>query len=1587
MSSTFEDLHECRDQIRLALKRLGVEDVAMEYYTAESERPLDRCLRDVMACDLYLGVFAWRYGYIPPGKEQSITELEYRAAVASGKPTLIFVLKAEASWPRTLMDKDATRIESLRDELCHDVLCSLFSTPQELAALVPVAVHNQLRTHSTPHAPVTAAGTSASVSGMSLMPLATAVKDPRPVFTAADVGAFTGREWLAAEVDEFIAGHPCGYVFIEAEAGLGKTAFAAWLVKTRGYLSHFSRYSGGGSVQGALANLSAQLITHLALDDQAPGGMLPQWAQTPGGFESLLATAADRAHEQGRSIVLVVDGLDEAETPAGGLPFGLPSLLPDGVYVVATYRTGRAPGRPDAPFWTVPIAKNDQRNQGDVRAYLIKATHQDVIAARLADAGMDAEQFTGLLARRCNGVWVYLRYVLNELRYGLRAPDQIGDLPADLRNYYADQIRRWRQDPAWQAGLLPLLATLSVAGEALPTRSLARLAGNPDRAAVQRWCDLTIRPMLTTTRAINARMPICYEIYHASFREFLSVQDAASSGSSGGQQSYELVALADELRHAGITAHNRICDTYLTCFGGLEGGVSVLAEDPGAAGIDGGYPLRYLAQHLCHAGRAAELRTLLAAEHPGAGGQLVNTWFAAHDQADSIISYLDDIARASSDAAATTGQYLTRGHAAPSLGLELRYALMAASIASYTANISTDLLGQLIRTGMWSSQRALDHARRIADPGRQVDALLAIRSEVNDQEQPAVLAQALTAATAITDDSVRARALAGLAPQLPAELLAQALTAATALADDYARGEALAGLAPQLPVELLAQALTAATAITDDSARAEALTGLAPQLPADQQPAVLAQALTAATAITDDYARGEALAGLAPQLSAELLAQALTAATAITNDYYRARALTGLAPQLPADQQPAVLAQALTTATAITDDDARARALTGLAPQLPADQQPAVLAQALTAATAITNNYSRAQALTGLAPQLPADQQPAVLAQALTTATAITDDDARGEALAGLAPQLPADQQPAVLAQALTAATAITNNYSRARALADLAPQLPAELLAQALTAATALAYDDARAQALTGLAPQLPAELLARALTAATALAEDSARAEALTGLAPQLSAELLAQALTAATAITKDSARARALTGLAPQLPADQQPAVLAQALTAATAITDESARARALAGLAAQLPADQQPAVLAQALTAATAITKDSARARALADLAPQLPAELLAQALTAATALSDDSARARALTGLAPQLPAELLAQALTAATAITDDSARARALTGLAPQLPAELLAQALTAATAITDDSARAEALTGLAPQLSAELLAQALTAATAITDDYYRAEALTGLAPQLAADQQPAVLAQALTTATAITDDDARARALTGLAPQLPADQQPAVLAQALTAATAITNDYARAYVLAGLAPQPARRPAGPGTHRRHRHHQRLRPRRSAGRAGAAAARRAAGPGTHRRHRHHQRLLPRPGADRAGAAAARRPAGPGTHRRHRHHQRLRPRPGADRAGAAAARRAAGPGTHHGHRHHRRLFPRPGADRAGAAPARRPAASRAGPGIHHGHRHHRRLFPRPGADRARAAPTRGAAGGGPKSDT
>jgi hypothetical protein len=150
VSSTFLDLKDCRAKVSVALRKVGHEDVAMEYYVAGHERPVERCLADVSECDLYVGLFAWRYGYVPDKENPerlSITEMEYRQARRLGKPCLIFLLSEDAPWPRKFMDKDATQIERLRAELNAEHMTGAFTSPEDVTEAVYPAVYKWSEKH------------------------------------------------------------------------------------------------------------------------------------------------------------------------------------------------------------------------------------------------------------------------------------------------------------------------------------------------------------------------------------------------------------------------------------------------------------------------------------------------------------------------------------------------------------------------------------------------------------------------------------------------------------------------------------------------------------------------------------------------------------------------------------------------------------------------------------------------------------------------------------------------------------------------------------------------------------------------------------------------------------------------------------------------------------------------------------------------------------------------------------------------------------------------------------------------------------------------------------------------------------------------------------------------------------------------------------------------------------------------------------------------------------------------------------------------------------------------------------------------
>jgi hypothetical protein len=72
---------------------------------------------------------------------------------------------------------------------------------------------------------------------------------------------FVGRQLIFDEIERFLYDNSRGYFLIDSNPGIGKTALAAQLVKTQGYIHHFnSRSKGVTKAAQFLTNICAQLI-------------------------------------------------------------------------------------------------------------------------------------------------------------------------------------------------------------------------------------------------------------------------------------------------------------------------------------------------------------------------------------------------------------------------------------------------------------------------------------------------------------------------------------------------------------------------------------------------------------------------------------------------------------------------------------------------------------------------------------------------------------------------------------------------------------------------------------------------------------------------------------------------------------------------------------------------------------------------------------------------------------------------------------------------------------------------------------------------------------------------------------------------------------------------------------------------------------------------------------------------------------------------------------------------------------------------------------------------------------------------------
>jgi tetratricopeptide (TPR) repeat protein len=139
ISSTVKDLQDHRGVVMDAVLRMGMRPRMMEHLPATDADAVAVSLAMVEEADLYLGVFGYRYGYVPGSHDRSITEIEYDRAVARNIPRLIFLMHEQhpvtidqvefEHWPQLVRFKariSTERVlrqfrsaEELRSEILH----------------------------------------------------------------------------------------------------------------------------------------------------------------------------------------------------------------------------------------------------------------------------------------------------------------------------------------------------------------------------------------------------------------------------------------------------------------------------------------------------------------------------------------------------------------------------------------------------------------------------------------------------------------------------------------------------------------------------------------------------------------------------------------------------------------------------------------------------------------------------------------------------------------------------------------------------------------------------------------------------------------------------------------------------------------------------------------------------------------------------------------------------------------------------------------------------------------------------------------------------------------------------------------------------------------------------------------------------------------------------------------------------------------------------------------------------------------------------------------------------------------------------
>lgn len=373
---------------------------------------------------------------------------------------------------------------------------------------------------------------------------------------------FTGREWVMNEVEDWLASSR-RVLWITGEAGVGKSALAAWLCDKRPEIAayHFCRFGNSDRVDArkGLFSLAYQLSTQLPVyQDRLNASELDKTVvetNLPAVFDRLFVNLlSDVVPVADKLQVVLIDALDEAtrngENDLASLIGAEFHRLPPWLRVIVTSR----PYEQEINFtlqaldpWKLDAGRSE--NLDDIRKYL-RCELQP-----FTGDGVPSEQTVDAIVEKTEGLFLYASWVRQELQDGRLSLARVKDFPQGLGGVYADFFERYFPDSREYASeCRPALEAICAAREPLERRDLALLL---------KWPEYEMRSLITRLGSLFPLADGRVRPFHQSVRDWLTDPDRSGPyWIDISAQEQRLADLAWREYRDGVNTMGRYCITY-----------------------------------------------------------------------------------------------------------------------------------------------------------------------------------------------------------------------------------------------------------------------------------------------------------------------------------------------------------------------------------------------------------------------------------------------------------------------------------------------------------------------------------------------------------------------------------------------------------------------------------------------------------------------------------------------------------------------------------------------------------------------------------------------------------------------------------------------------------------------------------------------------------------------------------------------------------------------------------------------------------------------------------------------------------------